>query len=398
MQAAFDLFPSALAGTTYQARPYQHRIVGKVVDMFNGTYTNERTGVTPPRAKSVMLESPTGSGKSMMGLTAIKILQTHFDPDLFVAWMAMRRDLLRQIVREMHDTGMRLNNFHPISMFEKEPHELIAAKKAGRKIVFVSDECQHDSTASSAHLHNIIEPDYVLGMSATPYRLDRVKLMFDSVVRDCGIHQLIQDGFLSKFDHFSLPNWNVKTVAEAYMRDPDQWGKSIFYFKNLDECYALERILRENFACHRRNVEVVTGETDREAQIARFKSGESQLLINCMVLTEGFNEPSIRTAFIRDSGKGTTIQMGGRAFRIFPELNCKQIVQSKLTRWPFIRTAMPQTQYIWQENCWRSLTVNPHITEINRRAMVAVMETPVELPKFIIDKGLKKKKARFPQE
>jgi len=42
--------------------------------------------------------------------------------------------------------------------------------------------------------------------------------------------------------------------------------------------------------------EYVTGETDkdeRRAILARFANGETLVLVNCLVLTEGFDEPSI---------------------------------------------------------------------------------------------------------
>ena len=84
------------------------------------------------------------------------------------------------------------------------------------------------------------------------------------------------------------------------------------------------------------------------------------------------------------------MQMGGRTFRIHPDLPYKQIVQSKQTIWPFIRTAMPKQQFLWVQDEWRSLTINPKLNEINQNARMAIAHTEVEIPKFITDRRRKK--------
>lgn len=388
-----------IKSTKVDPRPYQRRIVTKASDMFMGRYTNGAQELEPA-ARSVLLESPTGSGKTVMGWLAAKVLQAEV-PDLVVGWVAMRRNLLSQAAAENVSKGINVRNVHMISMFDRNPVELVELKKQGRPVLFVVDEAQHDAANSMAHLHNTIEPEYILGLSATPFRTDRVKLCFDKVIKDAGIHQLIQDGYLSKFHHFSIPNWNVETVTQAYLREPERWGKSAFYFKNLEECFGCAGILRRaGVVC-----DVVTGDTAVEDQLEAFRAGDIPVLINCMKLTEGWDEPSLDTAWIRDSGKGCTMQMGGRAFRrnvdkegkpVAGWRGFKQIVQSKQTRWPIIRTAMPEQQYVWQEDSWLSLTVNPKLNTINQNARLAIAQTEVELPAFITNKAAKRvRRLRF---
>ena len=375
-----------IARTDVEPRPYQQRIVTKVTDMFGGRYTNA-LGHQDPASRSVMIESPTGSGKTVMGLMSSLALQEEND-DLVVAWVAMRRNLLAQAQRENDVKGIKVKNIHFVSMFDKRPVELIKASRVGRKILMVVDEAQHDAASSMAHLHNVIDPAMVLGLTATPFRTDRMKLCFDKVIKDAGIHQLIQDGYLSKFDHYTIPKWDPKTVANFYCAEPDKWGKSIFYFVNLEQCFQLQQIFRERGVVS----EVVTGDSDVDQQLVRFRTGEINCLINCMKLTEGFDEPSLKTAWVRDSGKGPTMQMGGRAFRKHPSLPVKNIVQSADTRWPFLKTAMPRLQYLWQGNAWASLQVNPFIEEITQQARMAIATVEVSLPKFLTDRLQKKRR------
>lgn len=369
-----------ISGSSVQPRPYQQRIVSKVVDMYHGRY-QRGDGQIEQAAKSVMIESPTGSGKTVMGLLAAKSMQS-INPDMVVVWVAMRRNLLRQAEIENTQKGIGVANIHFVSMFDDHPDAVVDARKAGKTIMMVIDEAQHDAATSMAHLHNLIEPDYILGLTATPFRTDRMKLCFEKVIKDAGIHALIQDGYLSKFDHYSIPDWKVETVAARYCAEPQRWGKSIFYFVNLEQCFALH----EEFKKRGVFSEVVTGSSDREEQLERFRSGQNNVLINCMVLTEGFDEPSLQTAWVRDSGKGCTMQMGGRAFRLHPDFPVKNIVQSKNTYWPFMKTAMPRLQYIWQNESWLSLQVNPQLDSINIAARKAIATTIVQLPKMLVDK------------
>ncbi len=374
---------SVIQGSGVQARPYQRRIAGKAMQIFRGEYINgakERE----PAATSVMIESPTGSGKTIMALIACATMQ-HDEPDLVIGWVAMRRNLLGQAARENREKRIGVKNIHFTSMFEKQPRELLAAKRAGKRVLLVVDEAQHDAANSMSHLHNILEPSMILGMTATPFRTDKMKLCFQKVIKDAGIHQLIQDGFLSPYHHYTVPKWDAETLADYYCADKERWGKSAFYFVNLEQCHQMAH----QMAVRGVPFELVKGGQPKvtDAQIERFElpmsEGGCDVLINCMVLTEGWDFPGLKTAWVRDSRKGPTMQMGGRAFRKHPDLPFKQIVQSKQSKWPFIRTAMPAQSFVWVEDCWRSLQVNPRLNDINQNARLAIATTEVSLPDFV---------------
>ena len=367
--------------TRVEPRPYQHRIVASAADMFNGRHRNG-AGLLEPAARSVMIESPTGSGKTIMGLLAARLVQKQHA--IKVGWVAMRRNLLTQTAEENERMGIGVEPITFLSMFEKNPPTDLD--------LLVVDEAQHDAATSMAHLHNVIRPRWILGLTATPFRTDRIKLCFDKVIKDAGIHQLIQDGYLSQYDHYTIPSFNVRTVAEFYLREPGRWGKSIFFFRTLEECFELGEIFKSaGIVC-----DVVTGSSHREEQIERFKTGETPVLINCMVLTEGFDCPDLETVFCRDSAKGPTMQMCGRVFRKHPDVPVKNIVQSKLTKWPFTKVALARQQYLWQEDEWRSLTVNPLINTVNSRARLAIANITVDLPAFV--KRHRDRRSDFPSQ
>ncbi len=374
---------------TMEPRPYQKRIVTKALQMFTGEYRNAANELES-NVDSVMIESPTGSGKTAMAMVEIKAMEA-IHPGLVTAWIAMRRNLLAQAASENAKHGI-FANIIPVSMFEKQPEALLKAKADGKKIMFCVDECQHDSVDSMSHLYNILDPDFTLGLSATPWRQDRQKLCFSKIIRDAGIHQLVCDGYLSKYDQYSIPDWKVETVAETYLREPERWGKSLFYFKNLDLCFKLSAIFKEHGIIH----DVVTGNTDVDSQIEAFRNGEIPVLINCMKLTEGFDCASMQSVFVRDSVKGPTMQMAGRVFRKYPGLAAKQVIQSKTTKHPMTKTVLPRCQYLFENGEWLSLTVNPKLNLITQNVFSVIANAEVEpLPDFIQHRKQKVKKLRF---
>lgn len=374
---------------TFEVRPYQQKIVSTAVAGFMGRYVN-LAGEQQIHDRSIMIESPTGSGKTCMAMNVIKNMQME-DENLHVVWYAMRRNLLAQAERENHALGFDINNITFMSMFEHDISKLLEIKASGKKLLMVCDESQHDACPTMASNHNQLKPDYVLGMTATPFRTDRVKLCFDRTIRDAGIHQLIQDGYLSRYHHYTIKDWKPSTVAETYLREPERWGKSIFYFKDLTLCNEIFQIFRSaGVLC-----ELVTGDSDVDTQLELFENNHIKVLINCMKLTEGFDSPSLQSAFVRDSSRGPTMQMAGRVFRKHPGLAVKNVIQSEQTEHPMVKTALPDMSYLWSDDMWKSMEINPLIDEISENALLATVQAFQPLPKYITEKRTKKRTVTF---
>jgi superfamily II DNA or RNA helicase len=372
--AKVELLDQILAECRHvEPRDYQRRIVTKAANMLTGRHVG-RHGVEPA-VNSVLIESPTGSGKTCMAMLALKLLQ-HEIPDLHIGWIAMRRELLHQAAREHEQKGFGLRNLHFLSMFVKEPPmELVQAPHR----MILCDESHHSAADSCAHLFNVIKPTLSLGLTATPFRVDRMRLCFQKVIKDAGIHQLIQLGYLARYWLYVVPKWTPQVVAERYLAEPERWGKSVMFFQSIRECRECCDILVGQGI----RAEVISGDSDRERQLADFAGGHIKVLINCMVLTEGFDSVDLQTVWVRDASKGPSIQMGGRVLRRCSTLPYKQIVQSQETRCPFTKIASPTQQFVWSGWDWRSVTINPHIEALSRRMCYVLATTPYELPEFL---------------
>ncbi|MCC9644020.1 DEAD/DEAH box helicase family protein [Rhodopirellula sp. JC740] len=367
-----------------QPRPYQQRIIQRALEAFGCSAACDAAfeptacadttengagqgGESNSRPSSVLIESPTGSGKTVMGLAVAAIMQRTLG--IQVGWVAMRRNLLIQAqaenARREFGVDMRM-----ISMFDKNPPSVD---------LLVVDEAQHDAATSMANLHGQIQPQWTLGLSATPYRTDRIKLCFENVIRDAGIAHLIADGYLSPYHHYTIEEYSPETVATLLVEEPERWGKSLVFFHKQTQCDELKSRLD---AAGIRS-DIVTAKTDRERQLARFVEGQTDVLINMAILTEGFDCPSLKTVFCRPSGQGTTIQMAGRVLRQCESEPVKQVVQCRHTRHPMMRTAIPAEQYLWTEYGWRSISGNRQLDAMALAARQRVAKANVSLPKLI---------------
>lgn len=352
-----------IANTKADPRPYQERVVNKAYDC-----------LTTQGMRSVLIESPTGSGKTIMAL--LTSLMIHQHDNLRLGWVAMRRHLLKQVEHENTLKGFNLP-LHYISMFDKDPPTDID--------LLVVDEAQHDVTSSMAHLYAKIKPKRILGLSATPFRADRVKLCFDSVIKDAGIPTLIRDGYLAPYHHFTIPKWGVDEVVQLYLAEQKRWGKSIMYFHRLAQCAeAQDKLTRAGITC-----DTVSGSSDTDQQLVEFHDGKLQVMLNCMKLTEGFDCPDLQTVFLRPSCKSVTIQMAGRVLRKHPKFGFKQIVQCEKTPYPFPKTALAALQHTLTNGEWRTLEVNPHIEDVTQRTIRALAHIKVTMPEFITKQLLK---------
>lgn len=338
------LFDRLAATVNADIRPYQRRICAQVLDYIDNDI------------KSIMLESPTGSGKTYLGLMISKMLHEKYGWN--TGWVCMNRTLLEQAAAENIGRKINVPNIKFISMFEKNP--------PGNIDVLLHDEAQHDAASNAVRLHNILQPKIILGMTATPYRTDSMKLCFEKVVKDIGIAQLIKQGYLSPYNHFAIPNWNRTTVINTFLDGGfERWGKSFIFFLTTEQCEEAFHLLKKRGGSkYAKLCEVVTAKTDRARQLEDFHNGDLQLLIGMKTIAEGVNAPDLKTVFIRDSQRGPTIQMAGRVFRIHQDIPVKQVVQSEMTRYPITKAAMPIEQWLLKDGEWRSLKVNPMISKI----------------------------------
>lgn len=343
-----------------ETREYQNRVIDKTLNAY-----------LAEMCKSVLIVSPTGSGKTIMALLVLKKLK-EARPDMDFGWVAMRQKLLAQAREENQRVGVRDIDF--VSMFSSTPPK--------RKLL-ITDEAHHDACETGTTLHKAMSRELALGLSATPQRTDRVKLAYEKTIRDCGVRYLIEQGWLSPFRQFVIPKWTPEEVANHYLREPERWGKSIFYWLSRPLSRRFEKIMRKKGI----RVGGVYGDNTEEHEKihGEFEEGKIKALTNVAMLIEGFDAPDLYSVWMRDSGRLPAHQMGGRGLRKDPKNPGKvcNIIQSVGTRYPYSKVAKPVAQYIWEEEQWLSIEANDLIEKIAAVVREQILANPVELPEYL---------------
>jgi superfamily II DNA or RNA helicase len=182
----------------------------------------------------------------------------------------------------------------------------------------------------------------VLGVTATPDRGDKKNLgtYFEDIAFEVGLHELIEDGYLSRISVRTLPVeinlTDVRTVAGDYndadlgdviepalreiveaMRESIGDRKTLVFLPLIRTSQLFVELCKEvGFtAAH------IDGQSENRAELlARYAAGDFQILSNSMLLTEGFDEPSIECVVCLRPTKVRALyaQIIGRGTRLHP--------------------------------------------------------------------------------
>lgn len=219
--------------------------------------------------------------------------------------------------------------------------------KPGHFQTVVVDECHHAAAPTYQRVINYLEAPLVLGLSATPYRGDKLSIapMFpQGVCYSYAAPEGIKDGWLVD-PHGWRPGTDIlldsvhtrggdfvegelSTLVDTPARNRiavKSWHKlaegrrTLCFTVNVDHAKHLAELFQDDGV----PAAYVSGETPRHERrgiLQRFSSGEIKVLCNCMVLTEGYDETRIEAVLLCRPTKslGLWTQMVGRGLRTSP--------------------------------------------------------------------------------
>lgn len=346
-----------------ELRPYQ-------------TMAIEAAIAAPMRRQLIVLS--TGLGKTITGLALAKRLGGR------ALWLAHTEELVAQperacglvwpevtrgIVKAERNEYARHMVFASIQTAQREERAARLALQQFKLVVV--DEAHHALSAGYRYLLNLLGcftpgGPKLLGLTATPERGDNGALdeVFEGIVFQMGIKSAIDGGYLVP-PNVVERKINVDLDAISISRGDygqTQLSKALLqagivaeivagYEEHMASCCLCGNVVRDALGCpcggHKRKTLIfvvsveqaelvskalcergykfaaVSGETpkeDRKKMLAQLKSGELEGLVNCMVLTEGFDEPSIDGVIVArpTQSKPLMIQIVGRGLRLFP--------------------------------------------------------------------------------
>lgn len=287
-----------------------------------------------------ILVGPCGSGKTQMGVEIARRLNAR------VLWIAHRRELIDQAYKALAKRGLSVGVImagEPSNSFAR--FQVASVQTLNRRAMppcdlVVIDEC-HRATADS--YRDVLDlPVPTIGLTATPFRLDGKPLsdMFDEIVVAAQVRDLIEQGWLHEPIVYSwgqpdlsrvkvtAGEYNMAQVDRAVNR-PTLIGNIVREWRRRADgkrtvCFAVNvkhsmRIV-EAFRGAGVSAEHLDGgmsADQRDAILARLASGETLVVSNCMVLTEGWDLPALECCIAARPTESLNlhIQMIGRVVR-----------------------------------------------------------------------------------
>lgn len=311
---------------------------------------------------------PTAAGKSFVAATLVRELIEQYH-SLRICVVTHVKELIAQNYSELirywpeapagiYSAGIRRRDICSRILFcgIQSVHRRVS--QLGGFDVLIVDEA-HLIPRSSATMYgkfidalrNEIPDMRVVGLTATPYRLDSGRLdkgydkLFDKIAYEISVADLIEQGFISQLINKAtattldvsgvgkrggdyIPGQleaavNKDNVTQAAVEEIVRYGADrrawLVFCAGVDHAHAVRDVIRT----HGITCETVTGETkigDRDRIIHAYRDGNIRCLTNVNVLTTGFNVPHVDLlAMLRPTqSAGLYVQSVGRAFRIAP--------------------------------------------------------------------------------
>ena len=322
-----------------------------------------------------LVVAPTGTGKTVVAaLDYRRMTQQHGDlsrqPSLL--FVAHRKELLEQSLRTFREVQQD-GSFGELLVGGRQPSEwrhvfasIQSLTAAGieqidpqRFDVVVVDEFHHAEAATYRRLLDHLEPQVMVGMTATPERADGldIKRWFDGrFAFEMRLWDALDQRLLSPFQYFGIADdtdlsqvtWrrggyvtsdlsNVFTVDDArvakvlrtvreLVADPREM-RALGFCVSVEHAEYMARRFREAGIA----AAAVTGETaaaERENALLRLKAGELQVLFAVDLFNEGVDVPEIDTVlFLRPTESATVfLQQLGRGLRKSRDKACLTVL------------------------------------------------------------------------
>jgi DNA repair protein RadD len=312
-------------------RPYQTDVVAKI-----------ETAIAAGQ-KRLLLVAPTGSGKTIVFCDVIKRFIEQYKTVLVIAH---RHEIIQQVSYGIIQAGIDPRPMASVQVASIATMWMRCFRSKTMPLppadLVVIDEAHHTPAPTYRKIIDAYPDAVVLGVTATPCRGDGRGLggIFEAMIECPQVAALIEQRHLVRSTVYTpvKPDLKgVRTVAGDYvegqlaerMDRPKLVGDIVTHWHKFGErrrtvAFAVSVShsihLRDEFVRSGVRAEHIDGSTpkeERDAILERLASGETEVVVNCMVLTEGFDCPDIGCIILARPTKkmGLYRQMVGRGLR-----------------------------------------------------------------------------------
>ena len=300
-----------------------------------------------------ILVAPAGSGKTVMGLSIIPLLGqptlwlTHTGPLLTQALFRAKSFLPSLDVGTIEEGKWKIGSILTIGMIQtliRDPKKL--AEIQNKFGLVILDEAQHCPATTFSKIITRLNPYYLYGLTATPYRRDKLEtIMFQTLGppnTTIPIEKVAEHGgiIMPTVKYRAIPSKridtnNIQTILKDYIvhnvsRNRIIVSDVIKEAVNNNFCIVISdrrehcEILYDLISAGWEHTGIATGKYSKkyvQEQIDRYNKKEITVLVTTFqLLGEGFDVPFINRAFIAMPfrAEGKVVQLIGRIQRSAP--------------------------------------------------------------------------------
>ena len=386
------------------------------------------------RCRSVMLQMPTGTGKTKLFVSIIKDIYNYgVDTKIAIKVLILvhRTELIDQIDEEL---GYRYNLAHGIIQSgEKErkiyPIQLASVQTLSRRLekwtekefdFIIVDEAHHVKAESYQKIIKAFPHAKLLGVTATPVRLNGHGFTdtFDELIVSPSVKHFIDEGYLSQYEYYSvarssfiqkeidgIKKFSQGDYAESELErvcDNDriraQVVKTYLDFANDKKgiVYTINKEhnknLCEEFKANGVSAVAIDSDTPkemREQYIQQFRRGDFKIICNVNLFTEGFDCPDIEFIQLARPTKSLALylQQVGRGLRI-SESKEKTLFLDNVGL--YNRFGFPSSRRMWRHHFEGKYDGNKTIEEVEGKKDVDTVAVTKRLRHQNLEEGKEK--------
>ena len=309
-------------------------------------------------SRRILIVAPTGGGKTIIASEVVKRAVAAYKQVLFVAHrdelLTQARDKLKgfDIAAGIIKAG-RENDARPMAAVQVAGVQTLHARAVRAKKMelppadyLIIDEAHHVRAMTYQTLIEAYPNAIVVGLTATPCRGDGRGLgnVFETMLETPQIGELIKLDHLVKLKIFAPPAPNLRgvevastgdyvvsqlsarldtdalvgDVVEHWLKHAERRRTVIFAVDVAHSLHVRDEMLKSGIKAE--HLDGTTPQDDRDATLARLASGETEVVCNCMILTEGFDLPDLGCIVLARPTRslGLFRQMIGRGLRTAP--------------------------------------------------------------------------------
>jgi len=336
---------------TFKLRPYQQELV------------DEARKAIAQGSKGVLIQSPPGSGKSVV-IAEIAKLTTQNNG--YVLFIVHRKELVEQITNTFKKHEINMNKVR-IDTVMRTRNRL---ERIREPTLIITDETHHSRAKTYREIYDYFPNAWRLGFTATPWRMSGKGFedIYDEMVSGKSVQWLIENDSLAPFDYYSVNLADLNQLKKSSTGDYTKksmdnavtnavYGDAVEHYKKLANnqqaiLYAHSVEASKGFAeaFEQKGIKAVhadakTPKKEREKIMDDFRNGKIKVLCNVDLISEGFDVPDCRVVILLRPTASLVLHMqqSMRSMRYKP--NKQAIIIDHVAN--YAKHGIPTTEHEW---------------------------------------------------